>query len=103
MDRQKFLTIIKQVDEFEKYFNDVCHVTHADLFNGPSYNIAYSWLDTLLEETFTEEGADYINSYLFDNLYDEEHSLELYDENGELVVSIHDPEGLWNFVQGCRK
>lgn len=95
MTKENFIKLINEFNEFEAMIDKCEGTLGITIFESPLIETAHIWFDTIINETFTETGADLVNGYLFDHFNKQE--LVIYN-NSETII-IDNPADLWDYVQ----
>lgn len=95
MEEHEFIKVIESIEKIEKLIDDLYKV-RVDITN--SSVLEYGVIsDTLWEYVYGQEGADWINWWLYERDRNKPTESQCWDENGPL--SINTVSELYNFIE----
>ena len=66
MTKETFIKLIKDYQEFQEYL-DKLYDLKIDIINGLLHEYPCKLFDSIIYDTFTEDGSDWVSYYLYEN------------------------------------
>lgn len=111
LSKESFKKFINNYQEFEEAFDRIEEALlgrkyASNLYESDWYEAVGGMLDSFLESHFTEDGADLVSWWLFEDvdkvIYEKPQQLDFFDEfkEGEdKVVPVKTIDELWNYME----
>lgn len=98
MTFEQFNKFINQIKEYNNLIDKFNEIFRASIWESPFVEIPFTWVNTIIESNFSEEGIDLLNWWLFEKDFGNNAYLETYDEKGNIIPS-ETIEDIWEIIK----
>ena len=110
--KEQFKSFLKNWNTYDEALDRISNAVTGksfgcDLYDSDWNNAVGMMLDIFINSHFTEEGADVINYYLFEDIEDKSIYInkegDLFDKATEIKYPLKTSEDLWNYLLTDKK